>query len=153
MPKPDSRRAIRSLDCQPGTAYDEETFLHLLAIERARANRANQRLRLLLATVEPAAGKPDQIPTASASRLFDALRSLLRETDIMGWYEQPRIAGAVLTAPRDAVDFEDKSLIEQRVADGLRKKLPASLARNLRVRVTQHGPRRLETRKAAGARD
>ena len=153
MPKTNSHKSIRSLDCQPGTAYDEETFLHLLAIERARADRANQRLQLLLATVEPAAGKPAQIPPASASKLFDALRLLLRETDIMGWYEQPRIAGAVLTAPHDSAGFEDTSLIEQRVGDGLRKKLPASLARNLRVRVTQHGPRRLEKRKAAGARD
>jgi hypothetical protein len=153
MPKTNSHKSIRSLDCQPGTAYNEETFLHLLAIERARADRANQRLRLLLVTVESAAGKAGEIPPAGASKLFDGLRLLLRETDIMGWYEQPRIAGAVLTAPNDAAGFEETSLIEQRVGDGLRKKLPASLARNLRVRVTQHGPRRLEKRKAAGARD
>jgi hypothetical protein len=153
MPKANTPRSIRALDSRPGAAYDEETFLHLLAIERARADRANQKLRLLLATVEPAAGKPATIPAANAAKLFDGLRHLLRETDIMGWYEQPRVAGAVLTAPNDAPGFEDSALIEQRVADGLRKKLPASLARQLRVRVTQHGPRRLEKRKVAGSRD
>jgi len=153
MPKSNSNGSIRSLDGQPGAAYDEEIFLHLLAIERARADRANQKLRLLLATVEPAPGKPAPISPTSAAKLFDGLRLLLRETDIMGWYEQPRVAGAVLTAPHDAPGFETAGLIEQRVADGLRKKLPLSVARNLRVRVTQHGPRRIEQRKAAGARD
>ena len=153
MAKANSRKAIRALDGRPGAAYDEETFLHLLAIERARADRANQKLRLLLATVEPAAGKPATIPSAGATKLFDGLRQLLRETDIMGWYEQPRVAGAVLTSPNVAPGAEDAALIERRVADGLRKLLPASLARQLRVRVTQHGPRRLEKRKAAGSRD
>jgi hypothetical protein len=151
MPKPNSDKSIRSLDCRPGMAYDEETFLHLLSIERARADRANQRLRLLLITIEAAPGKAAEIPPAGASKLFDGLRLLLRETDIMGWYEQPRVAGAVLTAPHDAPGFEDTGLIEQRVRDGLAAKLPASLARNLRVRVTQHGPVRLDKRKAAGA--
>jgi hypothetical protein len=152
---PDNTRpnSIRALGGRPGAAYDEETFLHLLAIERARADRANQRLRILLATVEPAGGKPVTIPPASANKLFDALRLLLRETDIMGWYEQTRVAGAVLSAPADSAGFEDPGLIEQRVEDGLKKKLPASVARHLRVRVTQHGPRRVEKRRGAGARD
>ena len=153
MAKANTHKAIRALDGRPGAAYEEETFLHLLAIERARADRANQKLRLLLATLEPVPGKPAAIPASSAAKLFDGLRRLLRETDIMGWYEQPRVAGAVLTAPNDVAGFEDATLIEERVADGLRKTLPASLARQLRVRVTQHGPRRLEKRKAAGSRD
>jgi len=153
MPKANNPESIRSLDGQPGMAYDEETFLNLLAIERARADRANQKLRLLLATVEPAPGKPASISPASAAKLFGGLRLLLRETDIMGWYEQSRVAGAVLTAPHDAPGFETAGLIEQRVADGLHQKLPSSVARNLRVRVTQHGPRRLEKRRAAGASD
>jgi hypothetical protein len=153
MPKPNGHNSIRSLESPPGAAYDEETFLHLLGIERARADRANQKLRLLLATVEPAPGKPAAIPPATAAKLFDGLRLLLRETDIVGWYEQPRVAGAVLTVRHDAPEFENAGLIEQRVGDGLRKKLSSSLARNLRVRVTQHGPRRLDRRKAAGAGD
>ena len=153
MPESARARAIRSLDGRSGAAYGEETFLHLLAIERARADRASQRLHLLLATIEPGGGKPISIPQASARRLFEALSLLLRETDIMGWYEQARVVGAVLSAPADSPGFEDPSLIEQRIEDGLRKKLPASLARDLRVRITQHGPRRVEKRRRADARD
>ena len=153
MPSRNRTKSIRALGGQPGAEYDEETFLHLLGIEKARADRANQRLRLLLVTVEPSSARPVPIAPGSAVKLFDGLRRLLRETDILGWYQQPQVAAAVLTAPNDAPGFESADLIEKRVGDGLRRRLPAGVARNLRVRLTQHGPRRVETRKAARARD
>jgi hypothetical protein len=153
MPNQGRNRSIRALERAPGAEYDEETFLYLLSVERARAQRSNQKLWLLLATLEPIDGKPVPIPRASASRLFDGLRQSLRDTDIMGWYRQDRVAGAVLTARPDASEQETSGLIEQRVGDGLRKRLRSSVARNLRVRVTQHGPRRLEKRAGVSARD
>ena len=110
-------------------------------MERARAERANYRLRLLLATLEPVPGRPIQIPRASAARLFDGLRLSLRDTDIMGWYRQDHVAGAVLSAPADAPGWETPGPVEQRVGEGLRRRLPAKLAGSLRVRVVQHGPR------------
>jgi hypothetical protein len=134
---------IRSLECRPGAEYDEETFLYFLAIERARAERSNRRLRLLLATLEPIPGKPIAIARASAAKLFEGLRLSLRDTDIMGWYEQDRVAGAVLSAPVDDAGWETSGPIEDRVGDGLRRRLPAKVAGSLRVRVVQHGPRRI----------
>jgi hypothetical protein len=136
-------RPIRALERQPGTEYSEETFLYLLDVERARAERSHQRLWLLLATLEPVAGRPDPITPASAAKLFEGLRQSLRDTDIMGWYRQDRVAGAVLTARADAPEEETSGLVEQRVGDGLRRQLPRSLARDLRVKVTQQGPRRI----------
>lgn len=133
---------IRALECPPGKEYDEETFLYFLAIERARAEHSHRRLRLLLATVEPVRGKPAQIPPASATKLFDGLRLSLREADVMGWYRQDRVAGAVLSARTDEPGWEMSSLIEQRVGEGLRQRLPLNIARSLRVRVVQQGPRR-----------
>ena len=132
---------IRALECRPGAEYDEETFLYFLAIERARAERSNRRLRLLLATLEPIPGKPVAIARASAAKLFEGLRLSLRDTDIMGWYEQDRVAGAVLSAPVDAAGWETPGPIEERVGEGLRRRLPAKVAGSLRVRVVQHGPR------------
>jgi hypothetical protein len=153
MPNQGRNRSIRALERAPGAEYDEETFLYLLSVERARAQRSNQKLWLLLATLEPVDGKSVPIPRASAARLFDGLRQSLRDTDIMGWYRQDRVAGAVLTARPDASEHETSGLIEQRVGDGLRKRLRSSVARNLRVRVTQHGPRRLDKRAGVSARD
>lgn len=135
--------AIRALECAPGKEYDEETFLYFLAIERARAERANRRLRLLLATVELLPGKPVPIRPSNASRLFEGLRLSLRDTDVMGWYRQDRVAGAVLSEPPGALLCEMSELIEARVGEGLRQRLPSRIARSLCVRVVLQGPRRL----------
>lgn len=133
----------RTLDCPPGMEYDEDAFLYFLDIERARAGRSNHALRLLFATLEPVPGRPVPIPPASATRLFEGLRLSLRETDVMGWYRQGRVAGAVLSARADAPGPRMSGLIEQRVGDGLRQRLPVKVARGLRVRVIQLGPRRI----------
>jgi hypothetical protein len=132
-----------ALGCPPGTEYDEDTFLYFLAVERARARRSNNPLRLLFATLEPVPGKPAPIPPESATRLIEGLRLSLRETDVMGWFRQDRVAGAVLTARADAPGPGMSSAIEQRVGQGLRQRLPAEAARSLRVRVIQLGPRRI----------
>jgi len=146
MSKKHDSKAIRALQGRPGAEYDQETFLHLLSIEQARAERANQRVRLLLATLEPVPGKPVEIPPSTAVKLFEALRVLLRDTDFMGWYRQSYVAGAVLSSTANGADYETSALIEQRVRDGLRKHLPAKTAGSLRARVTQHGPRRIVKR-------
>jgi hypothetical protein len=143
MPNQDRHGSIRALECPPGTEYDEETFLYLLAVERARAERSNHRLRLLLAMLEPVPGKPVPIPPARAARLFKGLKMSLRDTDIVGWYRQDRVVGAVLSARADAPGDETSGLIEQRVGEGLRKRLPSSVARGLRVRVAEQGPQRV----------
>jgi len=143
MSNPQSRRPIRALERPPGTEYDEETFLYFLTMERARAGRSSQRLRLLLVTLEPVPGKPGPILPASAARLFKALKVLLRDTDIMGWYRRDHVAGAILTACAGSPEDEASDLIEGRVREGLLERLPSDLARVLRVRITQQGPRRL----------
>ena len=132
---------IRALECPPGAEYDEETFLYFLTMERARAERANCRLQLLLATIEPVPGKLIEFPRASVARLFDGLKLSLRDTDITGWYRQNQVAGAVLSAPADAPGWETPGPIERRVGETLRRRLPSKLAASLRVRVVEHGPR------------
>lgn len=143
MPTQNPRRAIRALECPPGNEYDEETLTYLLGMERARAERTNRRVRLLLVSLEPVPGEAAAIPASGAKKLFDGLRQLLRDTDIVGWYRQDHIIGAVLCARTDATEEETSRAIGQRVGEGLRKRLPVKAAEGLRVRVTQQGPRRL----------
>jgi hypothetical protein len=131
----------RTLDCAPGTEYGEDAFRYFLDIERARAGRSNQPVRLLFASLEPVPGQPVPIPPASANRLFEGLRLTLRDTDIMGWYRQGRVAGAVLNARAEEPRSGLSDLIEQRVGDRLRQSLPSKMARGLRVRVVRLGPR------------
>ena len=130
-------KADAALQCRPGRAYDEGAFLYFLDVERSRANRSNHALRLLLVTVEPAPGKPVPMGKGTATRLFAGLRASLRETDVMGWYRQDRVAGAVLSARTDAPGNGTSRIIRQRVGEGLRRRLPLAVVRNLRVRVIE----------------
>ena len=132
-----------ALDCPSDTEYHEDAFLYFLDMERARAGRSNLPVQLLFATLEPVPGKPVPIPPTDAGKLFEGLRVSLRETDIMGWYRQDRVAGAVLSARPDSPAPTPPGLIEQRVGEGLRRHLPEKAARSLRVRVIQLGPQRV----------
>jgi hypothetical protein len=143
MSNQDRRGSNLAHECPPGSVYDEDTFAYLLNIEWARAERSKHPVRLLLATVEPVSGEPAPISPSSATRLFDGLKQSLRDTDVMGWYRQDRVAGAVLSARGDASGPEMSDLVERRVGERLRQRLPSKIARSLRVRVIQQRPRRL----------
>ena len=137
---------IRALECPNGAEYDEEAFLYFLALEQARAHRSKHPLPLLLATLEPVPGQTIPFPRSGASSLFKGLRLSLRDTDVMGWYRQDHVAGAVLSTPTGAPAIKAAGTLEQRIGDGLRKQLPPSLAASLRVRVVQQGPRPFDNR-------
>jgi hypothetical protein len=134
------------LECHPGTGYDEDTFRYFLAVERARAERSNHPLRLLFATLEPIPGTPAQIPDASGTRLLKGLKMSLRETDVTGWYRQGRVAAAVLSECAEAPGADVSDVIEKRVTEEMRQRLPSKIARNLSVHVIQQGPRRIGNR-------
>ena len=130
------------LECPPGTDYHEDTFLYFLAVEQAHAERSNHPLRVLFATLEPNPGRPDPIPPATAARLFEGLRLSLRETDVTGWYRQHRVAGAVLSERADRSGSDVSGVIQKRVGEGLRQRLPSNVARSLCVRVIPLRPER-----------
>lgn len=125
------------LESGPGTEYHEDAFLYFLSVERSLANHANQALRLLLAAVEPVAGRPVPMGKALATRVFGGLRVSLRETDVVGWYRQDRVAGALLSAGAAADGADLSTVIERRVSEGLRQRLPPAVACDLRVRIIQ----------------
>ncbi len=143
MPNQRRHGSNGALECEPGTEYDETTFRYFLSIERARAGRSNHPVCLLFATMEPVPGEPAPIHASNATRLFEGLRLSLRDTDVTGWYQQGRVAGAVLSARPGAPASDESGEIEQRVGEGLRQRLPSKVARSLRVRVIQMGPQRL----------
>jgi hypothetical protein len=138
---PDRHVLHVALECRPGREYDEGAFHYFLAVERSRAYQSNHALRLLLVSVEPAPGKPVLMGRATAVRLFAGLRLSLRETDIVGWYRQHHVAGAVLSVCAEAPLSDMSRLVLQRVGDELRRRLPSKVARSLRVRVIQLGRR------------
>ena len=125
----------RLLECPQGSEYDEEAFRYFLSIEKARAERARKPIRVLLASFEPAPDQPAAFPRGLAAQVFDGLRLTLRDTDVVGWHEQDRVAAAVMHM--DVGPATDLTAFERRIESGLRRRLPNHLARNLRLRVVQ----------------
>jgi len=73
-------------------------------------------------------------PVISA-RLFSRLRRCFRESDFIGWYRAPCVAGAVLTELGNGTLTDVAGLLAQRVTRLLRDDFPAGIARRLDVRV------------------
>ena len=135
----DRRSCGVALDGRFGQAYNEEAFRYFLRIERKRAARAQRPVLVLLLDLrEPSARM--RIEPALAARLFDCLWRCLRETDVVGWYREDRVAGAVLTQVDAAVPPEVTDVIRRRVGTALREGFSADVARHLRVRVIQLRP-------------
>ena len=124
-----------ALEGRLGQAYNEEAFRYFLEIERKRAARARRPVLLLLMDLkeQPAIGA--RIDPMLAAKLFSGLWLCLRETDVIGWYREDRVAGAVLNQLEEGPLSDVSSLIRQRVTGALCKDLSSDVARRLRVRV------------------
>jgi hypothetical protein len=77
------------------------------------------------------------IQSPVASKLFAGLSACLRDTDLVGWYHEGRVAGAVLTHIEDASSTDVSGEIRGRVTSLLRATLPTAVAARLQVRVYQ----------------
>ena len=136
----DRRSYAVVLEERTGQAYNEEAFRYFLDIERKRAARAHRPvLLLLLAANEPLASGADMDPVLAA-KLFSGLWRCLRETDVVGWYREGRVPGAILPQVEDGLRPEATREIRQRVTRALCEGLSAAVARRLRVRVYQLRP-------------
>jgi hypothetical protein len=122
-----------------GQAYNEQAFRYFLQIERGRAARAHRPLLLLLLELKRSED-PALIDPAVAAKLFDCLWHCLRETDVMGWYREDRVAGAVLTHVEGECGPEVLDIIRQRVGQMLSESLSTDVARQFRVRVYRCRP-------------
>jgi hypothetical protein len=117
-----------------GEAYNEEAFQYLLAVERERFERSNRPFVLVL--IEHASGSTDRIEPALAAKVFASLARSLRETDVIGWYREEHVVGAILTHLGEAPLGDVSSQMADRIAKTLRTHLPR-VAHRLNVRLHQ----------------
>jgi hypothetical protein len=120
-----------------GPAYNEEAFHHFLAIERNRSEASMSPFLLLLVEFEKRGGVPVQITNGLATKVFSALTECLRDTDVIGWYREDRIAGAVLTDLGDVSLSSIPQQITSRVQSILRASVPAAVSSLVQVRIYQ----------------
>jgi hypothetical protein len=127
-----------ALEGRLGHAYNEEGFRYFLEIERKRAARLGRPCVLLLMGLNGQLKHSAEIDPMLAAKLFSSLWLCLRETDVIGWYREARVAGALLTQLADSPETE---AIRDRVAGTLCHDLRPSISRRLLVRVYQLRPR------------
>lgn len=120
-------------------AYNEAAFRYFLAVERLRAGRSQRFLYLVLVAIRQSPGRREKLSDETTTALFRGLGATVREVDFMGWYQEGRVAAAVLTQGANLPDGGAASLIVDRVLIQLKKRLSAAQYRNLRVRVVRLG--------------
>lgn len=91
--QPERRRSVNRLRLQNVSGitahpplYEQEHFLHLLYLEQRRSERSTRPLCLILLSAINV--HDNVIRTHIFRQLFQALRTRVRETDIIGWYQQ-----------------------------------------------------------------
>jgi hypothetical protein len=119
------------------SAYNEEAFQYLLSVERKRFEHSSRPFVLMLVELEEGAGQTAGIEPAFGARVFAGLTRTLRDTDVIGWYHEGRIAGAVLTHLGEAAVADVSRRMAERVTRTLRDELPAEIAHRLKVRLYQ----------------
>ena len=97
--------------------YDEYEFMQLLYLERRRSERSSRPLCLILLE---GIDIPDCVMRKTAfQRILQVLRSSIRETDFIGWYEQNNTL---------AIMFSDLKSADRPVVDSLYSKASNSVA-------------------------
>src|SRR5262245_43132476 len=123
-------------DLGSDTAYNQEAFRYFLGHERKRSELSNRPFLLLLVDLQ-STQTTGRIDPVIANKLFVGLVQCLRDTDVIGWYHEGRVAGAVLTHVEDAADVDVSEEIRGRVSVALRTELPSEIGAGLTVRVYQ----------------
>jgi lipopolysaccharide/colanic/teichoic acid biosynthesis glycosyltransferase len=119
----------------------EELFTAALIKERKRADRSNQPLVLLLVDVDDRLGANS--PSIWAP-VIEALATVTRETDILGWFQWRAVFGVIL--PEIQVDAAKAFELEARICGELTRRSDAETARRFSIRLHVHpDPKRVGT--------
>ena len=118
-----------------GQAYNQAAFRYFFRLERQRAERAGRPFALLLIDLGEPKESPRRFEPKAASKLFEALRSVLRDTDVVGWHQQGHVVGALLTSEAGAMAPEIERVIGDRVGQAIRESLSGERNPRIEVRV------------------
>ena len=119
------------------SAYNEEAFHFLLGVERKRFEQSSKPFVLMLVELEGRSGQTAPIDPVDVARVFAGLARSVRDTDVIGWYSEGHIAGAVLTHLGDASIADVSRLMAERVTRTLLDDLSEEMAGRLQVRLYQ----------------
>ena len=137
---PDPCACAVVMESRFGQAYNQEAFRYFVAVERRASERSPRPVLLLLVGLRRRSGMSARVDPAIAAQLFSALWQCLRETDVVGWFREGRVAGALLTQLAGSPGVAG-SRIQEKVRAALGRTLPPEVAGRLRIRVCHLPPR------------
>lgn len=113
--KPSFKQVPKS---NPAPFLEENLFQQVLALERKRAERSGNTSLLVKIDIRHSAGTEKDI---IAERIDSLLGSLIRETDIKGWYEPGSVIGVIFTELGESELIEAEGKILKKVREELKQ--------------------------------
>src|SRR5438270_3763518 len=137
--KPERRRLIT----KPGTRkrstitahphlYEQSDFLQLLYLERRRSERSGRPLCLILLQGIDIADCVTRV--TALHKIFEGLRSSVRETDIIGWYQQDSTL-AIIFSDLNCNDKTITNTLGNKVSSATNVVLTPGLVKHVRISV------------------
>jgi hypothetical protein len=124
-----------ALDRELFHVYGEPAFHYFLDIERERSIRSSRPCVLLRVDLKDRQGVPTRMTRATGEQLFMALAQSMRDTDFIGWYEDQRVAGAVLTEVAEERQNEGIRRTLDRIRRRFETDFPVDVSSRLDIRV------------------
>jgi hypothetical protein len=115
--------------------YGESAFHYFLDIEAERSIRSSRPCVLLRVDLKDRHGVPTRMTRATSEQLFVVLAQSMRESDFIGWYEDQRVAGAVLTEVAEQRQNEGIRCTVDRIRRRFETDFPVDVSSRLDIRV------------------
>jgi len=111
----------------------EEIFRAMLALERRRAERSRQPFVLML--LDTSAVEAEKRGSALFEPLASAVASAVRESDLIGWYEEDSVLAVIFTEVSTDENYSVTEILTTKVVDALQKNLELGILRKLTLSV------------------
>jgi lipopolysaccharide/colanic/teichoic acid biosynthesis glycosyltransferase len=105
----------------------------MLALERRRAERSRQPFVLML--IDTGAVDADKRGPALFEPLASAVSDAIRESDLIGWYEEDAVLAVIFTEVSTDENYSVTEILTTKVVDALQKKLELAILRKLTLSV------------------
>ena len=111
----------------------EEIFRVMLALERRRAERSRQPFVLML--LDTSAVDTDKRGSALFERLASVVAGAIRESDLIGWYEEDAVLAVIFTELSTHESYSVTEILSTKVVDALQENVEQAIARKLTLSV------------------
>ena len=129
------RKSNRSTS--PANVYSETLYRDLVHRESKRSARSGHLCRIVVVYHTNAQGRVAPFGSDLAEKTISVLSSRCRDTDYIGWYQQGRVVGILLTALRPDSSREGYDNLKARVVDRLRGVVFSTEDNSLQIRVLE----------------